>query len=86
MEAMAITGQKTFAPARFFSLNLKALISQGYPTFDSPTEEALDVAKDFITAFREILPKYQNVVPHHKIFLSTEIWSIMARADIEISS
>lgn len=70
----------------FLCLNLKALISQGYPTFDSPTEETLDVARDFIIAYREILPKYQTFVPHYKIFLSTEVQSILARADIDISS
>jgi hypothetical protein len=58
-------------------MNLKALISAGYPTFDNPTQDALDAAKDFILAFRQI----KAFPPHHKAFLSTEIWGILARAN-----
>ena len=58
-------------------LNLKALISAVYPTFDNPTQEALDVAKDFIMAYRGVAP----FAPHHKMLLSTEVWGIVAKAN-----
>lgn len=64
----------------YLCLNLKALISAGYPTFDNPSQEAADVAKDFILAFRGIAA----FAPHHKAFLSTEIWGILAEANFYV--
>lgn len=61
-------------------MNLKALFSNIYPTFEQPTQEALDVAKDFLLAFRQI----KAFPPSHKILLSTEIWGIMAQANFFI--
>lgn len=58
-------------------MNLKALFSNVYPTFENPTQEALDVGKDFLLAFREI----KAFPPTHKILLSTEIWGILAEAN-----
>ena len=65
----------------FLCLNLKALFSQLYPTFDAPIPETFDVAKDFILAYRGVAP----FAPQHKIFLSTEVWGILGRANFFIA-
>ena len=65
----------------FLCLNLKTLISAGYPTFDVPTQEALDVAKDFILAYRKVA----QFSPQHKILLSTELWGILSQANFFIA-
>jgi hypothetical protein len=59
------------------SLDLKKLFSNIFPTFDNPTQEAFDCAKDFMLAYRSI----KAFPPHHKIILSTEVWGILARAN-----
>lgn len=66
----------------FLCMNLKALFSAVYPTFDSPTQEALDCAKDFIMAFRKVA----QFPPHHKLLLSTELWGILAQANFFITA
>lgn len=63
-------------------LDLKKLISIGYPTFDNPTQEAFDCAKDFMMAYRSV----KAFPPHHKVLLSTEVWGILARANFFVSA
>lgn len=48
----------------FLCLNLKALISAAFPTFDNPVQEAFDVAKDFILAYRSFRPAPQSIPKH----------------------
>lgn len=78
----AEAGAKNVHAPGFLCLDLKSLISQGYPTFNEPVPEAFDVAKDFIAAYRGLL----TVAPHYKIVLSTEVWSILARGNIDIGA
>lgn len=63
-------------------MDLKKLFSVAFPTFDNPTQEAFDCAKDFMLAFRQV----KTFPPHHKVLLSTEIWGILAKANFVLSS
>lgn len=62
-------------------LDLKKLFAVAFPTFDNPTEEAFDCAKDFILAYRSV----KAFPPHHKVLLSTEVWGILARANFFVT-
>lgn len=61
----------------YLCMDLKKLLSFSIPTFDNPSQEAADCAKDFILAYRQV----KAFPPHHKIILSTEVWGILAKAN-----